>query len=200
MGGMRSLENLWLTNNLLTGTIPSELGLMTSLTALYLTNNFLIGTMPEEICALQLESLEVNCDSVTCDCCTNCAREEPQDRLLQLLLDVSPDGGVALQDQTSPQSRALQFLRLPVNSEYSTDEKIIQRFVMATLYYSLGGDSWERSVLWLTSADECLWYSTSRSDSPCDENGSIAELDLRNNTLQGTIPEEIVLLSDSLCK
>ena len=201
--GMRSLETLWLNNNLLTGTIPTELGLMTNLKNLYLSNNFLTGTMPSEICALNIGNLEVNCDKVHCDCCSNCNRgtQAPStDPILTMLLLVAPDGGQALRDASSPQYRAYEWLKSPLNSAYGTEQRLIQRYALATLYISTSGDSWDTNYLWLTSASECLWYSTSTSTSICDSEDNYLELDLRNNSLRGNIPHEVVLLSDTLGK
>ena len=202
---MESLETLWLNNNMLTGKIPSEIGLMSNLSSLYLTNNLLTGTMPEEICALNLDNLEVNCDSVRCDCCSNCVRAtqppSADDPLLDLLTSVAPDGGQTLRDSTTPQYRALQWLRSPLNSNiFSNNQRLIQRFALATFYLSTGGDFWDKGFLWLTSANECLWFSTSDSESICDDNDNYIALDLRNNNLRGTVPIELTLLKDTLGK
>jgi hypothetical protein len=100
----------------------------------------------------------------------------------------------------SPQFAALEWLSM--NSElssYSYDKKL-QRFALATLYYSTGGDRWLNDDLWLSDEDECLWFSTSADRSPCDDAGSFANLELELNDLSGTIPAELVLLSNSLTR
>ena len=195
---MTNLETLWLNNNMLTGTVPSEIGRMTNLRSLYLRNNPLTGTMPEEVCALNLENLEVNCDEVDCNCCTNPGCIPIDDPLLSLLISVSPDGGAALRDENSPQYAALEWLRSPLNNAFLSDERLIQRYALAVIYYATAGEQWSSSFLWLTSADECIWYSSSRSNSICDANGRIIELDLRENNLAGTIPTELALLMVNL--
>jgi hypothetical protein len=198
VSSMTNLETLWLNNNLLTGSIPSELGLMSNLRNLYLRNNLLTGTMPTEICALNLENLEVSCDLVECSCCTNSDCNPTNDPLSDLLISVSPDGGAALQDKNSPQYAALEWLRSPLNNAFLSDERLIQRYALVTLYYSTNGEQWKSSFLWLTSADECIWFTTSRANTICDNNGNIVELDLRENNLLGTLPAEILLLSNTL--
>ena len=49
-----SLANLYLFNNLLTGTIPTELGLLTFVNDLELFNNSLTGSIPSELGRLSI--------------------------------------------------------------------------------------------------------------------------------------------------
>eukprot|EP00986_Skeletonema_menzelii_P008781 scaffold3803_cov151-Skeletonema_menzelii.AAC.8 len=61
-----SLEKLWLNNNQLTGTIPSEIGLMENLKQLKLYENQLTGTIPSEIGSMEnLEELWLNNNQLT---------------------------------------------------------------------------------------------------------------------------------------
>jgi hypothetical protein len=147
-----------------------------------------------------LDNLEVNCDAVECDCCTNSDCSIPiDDPLLELILSLSPGSLEALQDETSPQFRALEWLRSPLNNAFLSDSRrIMQRFALATFYQSLGGDDWEASFLWLTAANECSWHSTSDADPVCNGDGNYVNIDLRNNKLRGSLPREILLLSDTL--
>jgi hypothetical protein len=84
---------------------------------------------------------------------------------------------------------------------YSDDTKI-QRYVLATLYYSTNGDSWNDNTGWMTDDDECSWYNDA-FESFCNTGGSILELDLYDditdtgNNLVGTIPNEIALLTNA---
>ena len=48
MGNLTTLEGLWLSNNHLTGSIPSELGDLTDLRELWLSNNQFTGSIPPE--------------------------------------------------------------------------------------------------------------------------------------------------------
>ena len=41
---------------------------------------------------------------------------------------------------------------------------------------------------------ECLWYATSAQ--PCDDDQVFKRLILRDNSLRGTIPEELTLISN----
>ncbi|KAL3915551.1 MAG: hypothetical protein SGILL_005597 [Bacillariaceae sp.] len=197
---MDGLETLSLRNNILSGTVPTELGQMTNLKSLFLTNNFLSGSMPAEICSLGLDNLEVNCDAVTCDCCTSCGGDGSDDPLLDFIAANSPDKGAALQDPTSPQSAAFQWLSRPINEGFS-NSRMLQRYALATLYYATGGErgGWTSSSLWLTGSDECKWFTSSKMDSICINDGAEEEqylqLDLRQNGLEGSLPPEVSMLS-----
>ena len=115
--------------------------------------------------------------------------------LLSLITDASPDNGQALSDSSTPQSRALAWLEGNVNLDTYTDQQKVQRYVLATLYYSTGGDSWDTGPGWLSDDNECDWYGANE----CID-GALDGLALDSNDLQGTIPPEISMLSDSLGK
>ena len=59
---------------------------------------------------------------------------------------------------------------------------------------------WTENSLWLTSADECLWFTRENTTSICDSNGNYLILSLTNNNLVGTLPLELMLLSKTLGK
>jgi hypothetical protein len=136
--------------------------------------------------------------------------------LIELLSSVSFDNGTALQTRLTPQNDALNWLASNANLDTYSDEKRIQRYALAVLYYSTNGDSWYGKVGWLSNFDECDWYSLAEAGSLCDENGSVVELNFYNgdtetgnnevgtipigngNNIVGTIPNELALLSDSL--
>lgn len=71
---------------------------------------------------------------------------------------------------------------------YSDKEKI-QRYTLATFYYSTNGDGWNSKDKWLSDADKCLWGLVSCTDS------SAQSLSLGVNNLAGAIPAEIGLLT-----
>ena len=122
---------------------------------------------------------------------------EIREQLTAILIPALPDGGKSLDEEGSPQSAALDWLiNDPLVYTYD-DEKISIRFVLATFYYSTGGDKWTTNHLWLSDLDECLWY-TSSSESPCTEGGRYSRLILTDNNLEGIIPDELSLLSNSL--
>jgi hypothetical protein len=95
----------------------------------------------------------------------------------------------------------MQWIRTPNNVGIYNDRIFLQRYALATLYYSTEGNNWIASDSWLTNATECEWYSSSQQPALiCDADRNILELNLANNNLRGTIPAELALLAGSLGK
>ena len=134
-------------------------------------------------------------------------RPIPQD-LTDLLSSVSFDSGVALSTPSTPQSDALNWLADNTNLQSYSNETKVQRYVLATLYYSTNGDNWYGNVGWLNDSNECTDWWNDAEGPFCSSDGAIVELDLYNgdsgsrggNNLNGKIPEEIGLLSNALGK
>jgi hypothetical protein len=125
----------------------------------------------------------------------------PQDSLIELISSASSDDGEALRTPSTPQNMALEWLAENPNLANYTDQEKIQRYALATLYYSTKGDSWAINDFWLSNADVCgKWSQYNGTTIDCTSNGSVSSLDLRSNSLRGTIPPEIGMLSDSLGK
>jgi hypothetical protein len=134
------------------------------------------------------------------------AREED---LLSILSIVSPNSVAALSNETSPQFQAFEWLSDDPDYLGYSSGRIVQRWTMATFYYStsVGESSWNTrrmlvadnssSTSWLSYSDECFWYSTDPSD-VCDEEGRIKAIHVEDSGLVGTLPRELGLLSNSL--
>jgi hypothetical protein len=61
--------------NYLTGTIPSELGLLTNAAAINLIGNALVGVVPQEVCDLIANNgtkVHVDCKATNCTCGCEC--------------------------------------------------------------------------------------------------------------------------------
>jgi hypothetical protein len=68
------------------------------------------------------------------------------DPLLHQLLSISSaDGGAALYNSSTPQNQALQWIRTQNTNHIFEETIILQRYTLAVLYYSTGGDNWRRS-------------------------------------------------------
>jgi hypothetical protein len=120
------------------------------------------------------------------------APTSPSSTMADLLSSVSFDEGAALGIPGTPQNMAYNWLVENINIDTYSDKTKIQRYVLATLFYSTNGDSWTANSGWLGNENECGW-----SGILCTYD-SIMELMLSDSNLVGTIPGEIGLLSDSL--
>lgn len=128
--------------------------------------------------------------------------------LRELIESISFDRGAALNDTDSPQHQALEWLASNENLTEYPNWKRIQRYTLTVLYYSTNGDDWSRNNGWLSDDDECTWYSQAQQTDDelihplevCDGNGKYAVIRLEKNNLIGSIPSEVALLSNSLCK
>jgi hypothetical protein len=119
--------------------------------------------------------------------------------LFQFLVGRSFDGGNALRDITSAQHKAFTWLSADQKVESYPDNVIIQRYVMATFYYSTNGNRWLVNDGWLDDGDECQWFDKSGARRGlCGHTGDLKSLELDFNNLYGTLPPELGLLSNSL--
>jgi hypothetical protein len=119
--------------------------------------------------------------------------QEVIQELESLLIPVSFDNGTALQEQSTPQNKALNWLANNTNLNLYSNATKIQRYALATLFYSTNGTSWDKKDEWMSNSNECLWYNG--GSSVCS-NGSVDTLSLSSNNLVGTIPNELALLSN----
>ena len=112
---------------------------------------------------------------------------------MDLLVTISPNITESIQDTASPYYRTWNWLNKNPDLDTVTDERKVQRWVLALFYRFLHGDEWTFSEGWLeiaeNSVDECTWYNVL-----CDSSGHVVSLDLRNNYLWGDIPSEIAFL------
>ena len=119
------------------------------------------------------------------------------EELIAMLSSISPDGGAALSNHSSHQFFAAQWLSNVSGFGFYSDQTKIQRYALATLYLSTSGYQWTNSQGWLTEQDECDWFNDSDYNGRC-VNGELGRLYLHFNNLQGTLPPELALLSNSL--
>jgi len=106
-----------------------------------------------------------------------------------------------INDTTTPQHRALDWIANwdTYNLPPTDGPALIQRYVLAVLYYSTDGAHWKDQKKWLSPVHECEW-SDNGGVRKCDRNneggfGAVQDLSLWNN-LRGTIPTELGLLSE----
>jgi hypothetical protein len=104
----------------------------------------------------------------------------PADRRWDVLREVlAPVSGNAfLYSVGSAEYRALSWM---VNDYEGTDpeddpEKVVQRYIMALLYYQTKGSNWTNRFNFLTPLSECRWTGVAQA---CDDDGFLTVLDLR---------------------
>lgn len=147
----------------------------------------------------------------------NNASLSPREILIQNKLSLLPSSTAALQDSSTPQYKALQWILFGEHSNpLSYDSpNLIQRYCLAVLYYASSGDHWARcgqspetslstsistcldehgklSYRFLSSQDECSWFGIRCT------NGNVASIVLQNNNLVGSFPSELCELQDLL--
>lgn len=110
--------------------------------------------------------------------------------------DVLPEyTQLAFEYPTSPQARAYYWLEHGVERSSLSVATALQRFVLATLFYATAGDQWRKSEDWMAYTQfECQWHRH-EFNSICDVAQRYHTLSLPDNSLQGTLPEELELLS-----
>lgn len=135
-----------------------------------------------------------------------------QERIDQILaiLDAVADP-TEIRDVNIPQGKATVWLLEQDTFQICPDnDKLVQRWALAVIYFSTGGDSWlqcsanpaavdscgtespfsSNQERFLSSANECTWAGISCID------GCVTEIEFEENNLAGTIPTEIGLLHD----
>lgn len=101
----------------------------------------------------------------------------------------------AVRIENSPQRRALMWLKNNTRLESYPLSRRLQRFSLATLFFSTGGERrWSSNAGWLSDADECDWFNVNVELPTCVED-EYKVLSLTSNQLRGTLPQEIELLS-----
>jgi hypothetical protein len=116
-----------------------------------------------------------------------------RDVLDLFLMMSSHDQGKALQTTDTPQYLAFSWLAKDSSLDSYSNREKIQRFVLATLYFSTNGPNWKLSDGWMSDADECDWFNYRPL---CDDQGLVSEIDLRENSLSGTLPVELSWLEN----
>ena len=122
-----------------------------------------------------------------------------EEELEELIKSASPDNGAGLSNMSGPQRRAFNWLLTNRFLNTYGEDQILQRYSLATLYYTTNGSGWRNDNLWLSDADECIWYSSESENEVCNSNGNLDEVDLENNGVSGSLPwNELAIISPDL--
>jgi Leucine-rich repeat (LRR) protein len=117
-----------------------------------------------------------------------------QQELFALLAPLSSDSGQNMALQSTAQNRALAWLSNSSNLDALDDARRVQRYALATFFFSTRGENWTSSEGWLSEEDECSWFT--RADAACDASGAYIDLSLGFNNLSESIPPEVAFLSN----
>eukprot|EP00934_Nitzschia_sp_Nitz4_P007706 Nitzschia sp. Nitz4//scaffold101_size76361//23145//25622//NITZ4_005598-RA/size76361-augustus-gene-0.8-mRNA-1//-1//CDS//3329532146//7696//frame0 len=124
--------------------------------------------------------------------------------LKQILADEGVDVASIEDAEGTPQYRSLRWLAAdPAYFEY-TDNRLVQRWALGVFAYGLKTGSAQELTLastlegWLDyDTSECEWFSTTTGRA-CNGFGYYENLELAEVSAYGTLPDEIVLLAESL--
>ncbi len=230
IGAFIHLEELSFYDNMVRGPTPKTLHNIKSLKVLYLHKNQLQGDL-DFMCVYNIKYMKADCGSaggVTCSCCVECGfqvipsvQDSPEletevgsgngdemmtdrfHRLKEIFVryDVTPKD--LLEDTSTPQHKALEWMSYSDNTEPSVDDsnlvkKLIQRYALVVLYFATGGPDWENDLNFLSDTDECSWNRSIRGKvkgaSDCKD-GFVSVLSLKKNKLIGTLPSELGVLT-----
>jgi len=116
-------------------------------------------------------------------------------------------GEESLKNETSPQYLAMDWIvnHDEANMALKDEDKIVQRYILAVLYYSTQGKNWNNQCNFLSEKDVCDWneFTNSAIDDSiqfsgitrCDEAKNVENINLVNENLTGTIPSELGMLT-----
>ena len=124
---------------------------------------------------------------------------ERHDAMIATLEDVSE--AVQLRRASTPQGKAVEWLLYEDELQLCpNDPNIVQRYVLAVLYFSTGGETaWKtcsrrkdlsnpcEGKRFLSSTHECIWAGVGCSG----RMGSVSKIAFENNGLIGTVPKEL---------
>ena len=113
-----------------------------------------------------------------------------------------------IRNRATPQGRATEWIIQDDLAGICPDNpKLIQRWALAVMYFSTGGDDWTECFMddvscptsltflgddaFLSESNECEWAGIS-----CDVEACVTEIEFEDNNLAGTIPTELGLLED----
>ena len=103
-------------------------------------------------------------------------------------------GRAVLDDSTTPQSQAFQWIIGDFDSSGGwPDETILERYALASIFYSTNGGRWLTVTDFLLQRSYCDWQGVECASN--NGNDVITSLSLPSENMDGTLPREIGLLT-----
>lgn len=113
--------------------------------------------------------------------------------IVALLMEKSPDKGANLRTPGTPQQAAYLLMKVSgLLEDAPSDDMILQKYAMSTLYYASGGNDWtEGSNSW----KELAGTDCNKPHIICDgATGETLGIEMKHNNMVGSLPPEIGLL------
>jgi len=98
---------------------------------------------------------------------------------------------VSQQPSITPSHRPTLSQQPSVSMQPTTLYKLQQRGALVALYDATNGDEWRINTNWQSDAPVCEWYGLD-----CNNDDDVIEIHLYYNTLRGSIPSELGLLTN----
>jgi len=198
---LTKLTSIDFSHNNLRGEIPEGLASISELETLKLQYNKLVGTFPEGICSGGSVSFQVDCDAVSCSCCENCMVEDypiqASTRVTEIKEKLKEVSYQELDSESSPSSPRIKAQNWVINLDQmqlpASSETMVHRYILAVLYYSLGGEEWSASINDWLEGHMCQWSGVT-----CFMNREIVSLTMSEFGLRGQIPYELGQLNGLL--
>jgi Leucine-rich repeat (LRR) protein len=140
---------------------------------------------------------------------TGTTSEDATQRFVDIATLISNMGWASasiLRQTGSPQMQAVEWLATddPLHLDVDATEEFMNRYLLATIYYALGGWNWSYDLNWLSANSTCDWktiFETQEGISieigvSCHDGDSVKEIFLPNMNMEGTLPDEIGLFFD----
>ena len=203
---LESLFHVDITNNMISGTVHGSYDRFEKMD-LYLEGN-LISSIDDGLCNnLSWMSGGVGsygCDAILCpvgtsnyggrrqftnDGCTPCNDRKETSTGASYLGQSSCSADPSSFSSSTSSSSSIADATATIDAT-ATANTAAERSILELLYDQTGGSkSWKSSNEWKTETSVCTWYGIN-----CDENGSVASIQLGSNGLRGSMPTEIFSL------
>lgn len=122
--------------------------------------------------------------------------------IVQFLFESGISSLPDMRTQSSPQYRAILFMAAGDGFHSNMKDgnlieraRFVERYILALLYYQMGGDQWTNRYDWLSTKNHCEWHKkasgTVTRGVSCNDDKLVTQIDLSHNNLVNHIPLEI---------